>query len=107
MTLSCLTCKTPQRTNSDLKDEHFDARFQRLRPTRTNRNWSGRLFPCSSEDTMKTRHRHGSTTTDVMENVGQSEGSCKSEPRLVRSPGMRRDWSFEDLTKKNSIATRA
>ena len=56
---------------------------------------------------MRTMHRRGSTTTDVMENVGQAESSGKSEPRLVRSPGMRRDWSFEDLTKKNSIATRA
>ncbi|KAK6934988.1 hypothetical protein RJ641_035143 [Dillenia turbinata] len=106
MSLNCLTCQGLPRTDSDghLREEiHSD-----LCCTKGERSWSGNLPPQPYEkirkgpyyteemkkDEKAPRHRRLLTTGDIA-----FEGT--GEPRLIRSSGMRRDWSFEDLRARN------
>ncbi|CAL9028949.1 unnamed protein product [Prunus brigantina] len=109
MTLNCLTCQVLNRTNSSGSDKDNvckDKAYRKLCCVNINmeRSWSGNLTPPSYEQIqessmfmpdkkkgkMSLGHRRLMSTGGVA-----YEGS--TEPRLVRSSGMRRDWSFENL----------
>ncbi|KAJ0052469.1 hypothetical protein Pint_03435 [Pistacia integerrima] len=49
----------------------------------------------SSNKVKKGHRRYKSTSVVAFEE--------NTEPRLVRSSGMRRDWSFEDLGQRNAL----
>ncbi|XP_057975931.1 uncharacterized protein LOC131163351 [Malania oleifera] len=108
MSLNCLTCPTMQRTDSD-----GNTRYEPYKPPmilccpKISRNWSGNLAPPPYEEMRsgpfakkaKKSHRHLRSTNDAMlEGAFMEEEN--TEPRLVRSCGMRRDWSFEDLRQR-------
>ncbi|CAK9173396.1 unnamed protein product [Ilex paraguariensis] len=97
MSLNCLTCQSMPRTDSDKgfkqiydhEKHHFSHCLGKV-----ERRWSGNLAspprPYEKIRTGKkaTHHRIHSSGTVEFES---------SAPKLVRSCGMRRDWSFEDL----------
>ncbi|KAK6947424.1 hypothetical protein RJ641_000897 [Dillenia turbinata] len=105
MSLNCLTCQGLPRTDSD---RHYrEETSSTLCCIKVERSWSGNLSPQPYEQIRKAsfyaeemkeekapRHRRLLTTGDIaFEETG--------EPRLIRSSGMRRDWSFEDLRARN------
>ncbi|KAG9454493.1 hypothetical protein H6P81_007397 [Aristolochia fimbriata] len=118
MSLSCLTCQGLQRTDSDkCLDEHIQP-FERLTTGAAARKRSGCLG-CSPRERLRkgsssftatsssippqskaARLRKYATTAtaNMEEHAAAAVGT--EQPRLVRSSGMRRDWSFEDLQKK-------
>lgn len=70
------------------------------------KSWSGNLTPPRPYDQMKNtsrtkakkgRHRRLNSTGGV----GFEGDGISTEPRLVRSSGMRRDWSFENLRQRD------
>lgn len=104
MSLNCLiTCQETQRTNSD-KDIVHEKRYGKICCINIERSWSGNLSPQPYEKirsgsmmiaTKKVKKGHcrlNSTGAVAFEGSGG--------PRLVRSCGMRRDWSFEDLRER-------
>ncbi|KAK2995914.1 hypothetical protein RJ640_029796 [Escallonia rubra] len=109
MNLNCLTCQSMQRTDSDgdLRESKYKdkAKFG-LCLGRVERSWSGNLLAAprpyekmrssssllvAAKKVKKAPHRIHSSGPVELE-YGQ--------PRLVRSSGMRRDWSFEDLRQR-------
>ncbi|KAK7250650.1 hypothetical protein RIF29_33206 [Crotalaria pallida] len=89
MSLNCLTCgHILQRVNSD-KDYLPENKTCKEVQMRVGRWWSGNISQpqCANRAIAKIKKEHRRTN---------SAGSV--EPRLVRCSGMRRDWSFEDLT---------
>ncbi|KAK4364623.1 hypothetical protein RND71_015981 [Anisodus tanguticus] len=106
MNLSCLPCQVLRRTDSDNEPrERFndvDNNSQEMSNFslclgRVDRTWSGNLAPNSGYENMMTR-----TSNNGSHHLRQNNGGSPMEfpsvtPRLQRSPGMRRDWSFEDL----------
>ncbi|KAK1324655.1 hypothetical protein QJS10_CPA01g02928 [Acorus calamus] len=113
--MPCLPCQRLRRTKSDIRHNGFEP--SRLGTRRTGvKSWSG---PLIAPPYKALRSGLGSLKGDVV--MGRNcklwseltaineEGSPRSdedvnEPRLARSGGMRRDWSFEDL-KKRAAAT--
>lgn len=110
MTLNCLTCQGIPRTNSDKEGENLRLGLGKLERS----SWTGNLGPPrpninSNYEKMKTLRSASSLVPPkkVAKNKAplrfHSSGSIGSfndeeeEPKLVRSCGMRRDWSFEDL----------
>ncbi|KAL2472500.1 Uncharacterized protein Adt_40676 [Abeliophyllum distichum] len=100
MSLNCLARQTIRRT-TDMNKERRD-RFNLEKPNfslclgRVERNWSGNLEHSSSYEKM----RSGTNLSPA--NKASNGGSTAFDtgvatPRLVRSSGMRRDWSFEDV----------
>ncbi|KAF3449444.1 hypothetical protein FNV43_RR10172 [Rhamnella rubrinervis] len=107
MSLNCLTCSQVQRTNSDQacdRKHGKDRNCKKICCVQVDRSWSGNLAPppyehifvknasmlVAKKKVVKAGHRRLYSTGAVT-----FEGTA--EPRLVRSSGMRRDWSFEDL----------
>ncbi|KAG5022300.1 hypothetical protein JHK82_018216 [Glycine max] len=96
MSLNCLACgQILQRVNSDRDDECLPPQetktHKRKVTIQVDRSWSANMTPpkCARSGPLakvKTQEHHRRTNSEG--NVG---------PRLVRSSGMRRDWSFEDL----------
>uniref|UniRef100_A0A803PNF7 Uncharacterized protein n=1 Tax=Cannabis sativa TaxID=3483 RepID=A0A803PNF7_CANSA len=109
MSLNCLSCQVFQRTNSDLERNHYG---EGLLQTNVERSWSGNLVTHNNNKDVEIMKGGRMTTVSrkklqVKSLLGQhrrhhfSSGSfdgVNKEPRLVRSCGMRRDWSFEDLS---------
>ncbi|GKU95752.1 hypothetical protein SLEP1_g9074 [Rubroshorea leprosula] len=108
MSLNCLTCQVLQRTNSYNDGDCGQVNHQKphFRPEITCclRNWSGNLSPppfrsgslmppAKKKLLMKSSHRRLNST-------GTLSFETDVEPRLVRSSGMRRDWSFEELREE-------
>ncbi|KAJ4728682.1 putative Plant/MZA15-19 protein [Melia azedarach] len=107
MNLNCLACQNLQRTNSD-KDYGHEGHhhLRKLCCLKVERSWSGNLAPppyeqiskgsrvVAAKKVKKSHRRINSTGAVAFE-------SNNSEPKLVRSVGMRRDWSFEDLRQRN------
>ncbi|GAV58036.1 hypothetical protein CFOL_v3_01572 [Cephalotus follicularis] len=108
MSLDCLSCQVLQRTNSDNELEHVPRKpYRETCFAMVERgSWSGNLNPPPPpyekmrsgksmliEKVKKGHRRLHSTGTVAFEGSG--------EPRLVRSCGMRRDWSFEDLRDRD------
>ncbi|KAK7252478.1 hypothetical protein RIF29_36443 [Crotalaria pallida] len=98
MSLSCLTCsQVLQRTDSYGQDFYVEKDY-RGACHRPERSWSGNIAPTPKREgtrggavaKLKADHRRVLSTGNV-------NFSANSEPRLVRSSGMRRDWSFENL----------
>ncbi|XP_068636016.1 uncharacterized protein [Aristolochia californica] len=123
MGLSCLTCQGLQRTDSGPTLEPLDNHFENL-SSGTPRKRSGCLgcdprerlrkgssFASSSSSSSslssskaprKTLRKFAtSATANMKEHAAAAVGL--EQPRLVRSSGMRRDWSFEDLQKKFQV----
>lgn len=95
MSLNCLTCggQVLQRENSE-REYFTEIKVSRKVPNiKVGRTWSGNISPpqCAAATgggaVAKIKKEHHRRTNSAG-NVG---------PRLVRSSGMRRDWSFEDL----------
>ncbi|GMJ06039.1 hypothetical protein like AT2G35215 [Hibiscus trionum] len=97
MSFNCLTLK---RTESSNGRDHFG---HKQKPSVTfccaSRTRSGNYEQIGSEPmSKKTKkgHRRRNTIPATFESKGFD---ADSEPRLVRSCGMRRNWSLEDLRK--------
>ena len=95
MSFNCLTCgQILQRVNSDRDDECLPPQ-ETKKPNRkvamqVDRSWSRNMTPpkyARSGPLVKVKAEHHRRTN--------SEGDVG--PRLVRSSGMRREWSLEDL----------
>ncbi|XP_068649580.1 uncharacterized protein [Aristolochia californica] len=113
MSLSCLTCQGLQRTDSYLGLEPLNQPFERL-SSETPGKRSGSLGcaprerlrqgssfssrASSSKGPRKTLRKLATSATAKMEEHAAAALGA-DPPRLVRSSGMRRDWSFEDLQK--------
>ncbi|XP_020218074.1 uncharacterized protein LOC109801424 [Cajanus cajan] len=101
MSLNCLTCsQLLQRTDSfgelfaekEYKDICKQVQVDRRWPENMASSPPKRDFPKSAAVTkIKAEHRRNYSTGDVPYSPG-SQG-----PKLKRSSGMRRNWSFEDL----------
>ncbi|KAK7386130.1 hypothetical protein VNO78_26116 [Psophocarpus tetragonolobus] len=99
MSLNCLTCgQALQRVNSD-RDKPLPPPEETMPITnnkkkvviQVDRSWSGNMNPpkyAHSGPLVKVKAEHHRRTNSESD-VG---------PRLIRSSGMRRDWSFENLT---------
>ncbi|KAL5702621.1 hypothetical protein ACHQM5_027817 [Ranunculus cassubicifolius] len=110
MSLSCLICQPSQKTQFEIEEGDQNVRnIPTLKSCcmRLDRNWSGHLSPprykkMRTEQSMgvnktpKKGHRRGHSMSVV-----QLEDDCS--PRLSRSGGMRRDWSFEDLRQARAL----
>ncbi|GMI71758.1 hypothetical protein like AT5G46770 [Hibiscus trionum] len=103
MSLNCWTCPVLQRTNSknnaDLGKEKGISRFFCVK---ISRSWSGNTSPQPYEQIGKEPSNSGSPRRlNMFDNTSYGtmrfEANIGDEPRLVRSSGMRRDWSFENL----------
>ncbi|KAK4803311.1 hypothetical protein SAY86_001514 [Trapa natans] len=114
MSLNCLTCQTMERTNSDHSLPSNENRCHNLPFPRVDRNWSGQLLtppydeirdkcgPLKTTTRKRLKGQRGSTGGLIFGGsdlgVGHHNvGPSLMQPKLVRSGGMRRDWSFEDL----------
>ncbi|KAB2632236.1 hypothetical protein D8674_028483 [Pyrus ussuriensis x Pyrus communis] len=109
MSLNCLSCQVRQRTSSSGDREHAskEKAYRKLCCVNINidRSWSGNLTSPPYEQIEnssifvleKKKGKKGPGHRRLMTTGGVAyEGS--TEPRLVRSSGMRRDWSFENLS---------
>ncbi|OIV93008.1 hypothetical protein TanjilG_20670 [Lupinus angustifolius] len=99
MSLNCLSCsQVLQRTDS--YGELYTEKEYKEACKRVDRSWSGNIGPspkCEGKKggvvaKLKADHRR-------IHSTGNVSFSGSSEPRLVRSSGMRRDWSFENLVE--------
>ncbi|XVF51982.1 hypothetical protein PTKIN_Ptkin04bG0228300 [Pterospermum kingtungense] len=112
MSLNCLTCQVLQRTNSNSSNESGHCGKEKgCRRFCCIRSWSGNLSPATyeqirsdkpmsmavSKKIKKGHHRRLNTIDTTYRTVAFV---ADGEPRLVRSSGMRRDWSFENLREK-------
>ncbi|KAK3434756.1 uncharacterized protein LOC104443198 [Eucalyptus grandis] len=105
MSLKCLICRGGHRTNSDLDyrcAEEFRCCDKLIRMT-VERTWSSPLTPPPYDQvrgappkSAKGRH-HRLHSSGPLAFGGSRGAGPAGEPRLVRSWGMRRDWSFENL----------
>ncbi|KAM3263912.1 hypothetical protein P3L10_000906 [Capsicum annuum] len=107
MNLNCLTCRILRRTDSDDEERgrfnNVDYNNQELSNfnlclARVERSWSGNLAPNSGYDNMMTRASNDGAHRR-QNNSGPMEFPSVT-PRLQRSPGLRRDWSFENLCRQ-------
>ncbi|XP_027181637.1 uncharacterized protein LOC113780014 [Coffea eugenioides] len=108
MNLNCLTCQGMKRTDSDvdMRSGLYQGKPNgyMVLPT-VDRSWSGNLVPRPpSYDNVR-------TGTILMAEKNANKGKYRihnsapfetGTPRLVRSSGMRRDWSFEDVRRVNA-----
>lgn len=96
MIMLCPTCQTMQRTNSQQEIEglHPRSKTQKSGCTQQN-NWSGCLGPRAQDNATKCKRKGRKL------DFGEAKTVSNGEPRLVRSSGMRRDWSFEDPSKSS------
>ncbi|XP_038725797.1 uncharacterized protein LOC120016898 [Tripterygium wilfordii] len=112
MSLNCLTCQSSQRTNSEQEYCNRGKQCKKIFCIKVDRSWSGNLNPqpykqirsgskVVAAQKMRNCHRRLNSTGAVI-----FEGSG-AEPRLVRSCGMRRDWSFEDLRQRRKEMKKA
>ncbi|KAL5791436.1 hypothetical protein ACOSP7_000030 [Xanthoceras sorbifolium] len=104
MSLNCLTCQTLQRTDSE--KEYGHEIYRTLCCIKVERSWSGNLTPPPPPAYEQMRNGSMVATKNRKKSCRRlhSTGAVydgTDEPRLVRSAGMRRDWSFEDLGERN------
>ncbi|GAB4857831.1 hypothetical protein Ancab_015737 [Ancistrocladus abbreviatus] len=99
MSFNCLNCQVLQRTDSDCSTRFINKTL--CCKVMVDRSWSGNLTPAAYYEKVgrssrmiknkpKQDHRRIGST-------GAVEFEENLEPKLVRSGGMRRDWSFECL----------
>ncbi|KAK9274480.1 hypothetical protein L1049_021728 [Liquidambar formosana] len=108
MTLNCLARQVFERTdsNSGMRCHKQDKNHHRLCCMMIDRSWSGNLTPPRRYKQMRSTEKVMMWAKKVEEDqyrwlhgTGGVIGinARADEPRLVRSCGMRRDWSLEDL----------
>ncbi|KAJ7015642.1 hypothetical protein NC653_004826 [Populus alba x Populus x berolinensis] len=95
MSLNCLSCQDLQRSDSERECLQGKPHQNKLGCIMMERSWSGNLSPPS-------HGQMGKKSTAVAARGRLRSNGCE-EPRLVRSSGMRRDWSFENLRKPCKI----
>ncbi|XP_027348082.1 uncharacterized protein LOC113859559 [Abrus precatorius] len=91
MSLNCLTCgHILERVNSDKEYHNPEIKSHRKVPLQVDRTWSGKLSP---------PQRLGAAMAKIKaEHHRRTNSAGDIGPKLIRSSGMRRDWSFEELT---------
>ncbi|GMI96174.1 hypothetical protein like AT5G46770 [Hibiscus trionum] len=115
MSLNCWTCPVLQRTNSSndidfCKEKGVVTQFCCVK---ISRSLSGNMSPQAYEQIgtepsnsrippkkIKKGPRRFNTFDTSTYNAMGFEGNVDGKPRLVRSSGMRRDWSLEDLREQ-------
>ncbi|KAJ9152449.1 hypothetical protein P3X46_026014 [Hevea brasiliensis] len=99
MSLNCLTCQDLQRNNSGTEYDQ-ESIYRNLCCIKVERSWSGNLSPPPYEKIGKssmTITRKIKKNHRRLNSTGAIAFKESGEPKLMRSSGMRRDWSFEDL----------
>ncbi|KAL3737804.1 hypothetical protein ACJRO7_019344 [Eucalyptus globulus] len=116
MSLNCLTCQAQRKEDTELEYGCIDEEGPRsLCCVLVDRNWSGPLVTPPAPTTPYYEHRsrsgplglrkkkakkgHRRLWGTTASSLGEKPIAGSGEARLVRSSGMRRDWSFEDLRK--------
>ncbi|KAI6707519.1 hypothetical protein NL676_010481 [Syzygium grande] len=111
MSLNCLTCQAQRREDLDLDYGCIDEEEgpHNLCCVIVDRNWSGPLATPSYEHISrsgplglhmkKVKKGHRRLWGTAASSFRKKPMAGSGEARLVRSSGMRRDWSFEDLRK--------
>lgn len=96
--MNCLTCQALPRTQSDRENHGYETSSSRGKSCclYVPRRWSAELTPPTYESIKIDDDISSSPHKKVKTRRVHSDCSG-NEPRLVRSSGMRRDWSFEDL----------
>lgn len=98
MSLNCLTRQVLKRTNSHeelrekIKNVQGKSNFRLF--SGVERNWSGNLV--KNPRSLVGQENKAKKGCRRIHNSGPIE-YLPDSPRLARSPGIRRDWSFEDL----------
>ncbi|KAG6596735.1 hypothetical protein SDJN02_09452, partial [Cucurbita argyrosperma subsp. argyrosperma] len=103
MSLNCLSCQLfLQRSDSDKDLEQHEYFTDQAKSP--DRSWSGNLSfrPPTRQNSDGFRVRTENKVAPMGHRRLHSTGAVAfggpgKEPRLIRSAGMRRDWSFEDL----------
>lgn len=97
MSLNCL--KSLKRTDSGIEMQGDSLCPEKANINRFERNWTGNLSPMSNYGKMRARSNlmAGKKEKEAHFRTHHSGPVDLASPRLVRSSGMRRDWSFEDL----------
>lgn len=102
MSLNCLACSQVVKTDSPIECAPESPSLRKSRSMAVDRgSWSG-----NNINVTPPHERHG--TRGPMAKIKREHRRTQSaadafhqgEPRLIRSPGMRRDWSFENLADK-------
>lgn len=110
MSLNCLTCsQNLQRTDSF--GEFITEKEYKEVCKKVDRNWSGNLIASSSSSSSSSTSQcdlpkgQGGNVAKIkaehrrVHSTGNIPYPGSSQPKLVRSSGMRRDWSFENLAE--------
>ncbi|KAK3183025.1 hypothetical protein Dsin_030311 [Dipteronia sinensis] len=101
--INCLAC---QRTDSKREHGHHGhdiyRNFSSCCIKKVERSWSGNLAPPSPPpyEQIRNASKNRKKNCRRLHSTGAVYDGA-DEPRLVRSAGMRRDWSFEDLAQRN------
>uniref|UniRef100_A0A0A0L198 Uncharacterized protein n=1 Tax=Cucumis sativus TaxID=3659 RepID=A0A0A0L198_CUCSA len=102
MSLNCLSCQILQRTDSERhRDRQVQTYYTSDEFNSSERSWSGNL--CLRPNRGGGGGGGGRGFRGMADNKVAPIGHRRAvsfggkEPRLIRSSGMRRDWSFEDL----------
>ncbi|XP_012076249.1 uncharacterized protein LOC105637409 [Jatropha curcas] len=103
MSLNCLACQNMQRNNSGTEYDR-ETTSEKLCCLPVERSWSGNLGSPTYE-------KIGKSSMPIAKKIKKEHRRLNStgilgfkgidEPKLVRSSGMRRDWSFEDLKERD------
>ncbi|KAB2053906.1 hypothetical protein E1A91_A12G224500v1 [Gossypium mustelinum] len=102
MSFNCLTFQVLEENDSINEKDPF-GKQKKVTFCCVSRTWSGHYEQIRSEampvtgdpKKIKEGHRRLNTIHTIYESKGYE---ADAQPRLVRSCGMRRDWSFEDLS---------
>ncbi|KAE8712766.1 Detected protein of unknown function [Hibiscus syriacus] len=89
-----------KRTDSvNEKDQFGHKQKPSLTFCRGSTTWSANYEQISSDQRISKKAKKGHRRRNTIHTTYESKGfdADQAEPRLVRSSGMRRDWSFEDL----------
>ncbi|PON45337.1 hypothetical protein PanWU01x14_259480 [Parasponia andersonii] len=111
MSLNCLSCQVLQRTDSDVERDNSVEKYsyEKLLFLNVGRSWSGNLVapsPCkelikSGSMLVSPKKAKGTLGHRRLQSTGAFIFEGTTEPRLARSCGMRRDWSFENLRQRD------
>ncbi|GAB2212154.1 hypothetical protein Droror1_Dr00025503 [Drosera rotundifolia] len=110
MSTDCMYCQVLNRVDSDATMRFVNNAF--CCKVLVERSWSGNLAPCPAP-----YHKKEDSSTRMIKKAAKDykrTGSMGAvdfdeeiiEPKLVRSGGMRRDWSFECLEHMKMDRTR-
>ena len=120
MSLNCLNCQVLKRTDSDGREMDFRAEnysYEKLLRSKQaqQRSWSGNLAPMVAPPPVNGNYAEQTKSGLVvvahkkvsksghrrLNSAGALGFEGTAEPRLLRSSGMRRDWSFENLRERD------